>query len=123
MATGNATALRALVVTTLVSFLLIQGVAGEFVCCFCDCYNACKNDPSRPKDKVACHWECFNKSSCRFSCKNPGNCGRHSSNGDDVGVAIASGGGSLGMVNGTGAGGAGGGSLGMVNGTGEGVTP
>nr|TKW16470.1 hypothetical protein SEVIR_5G301600v2 [Setaria viridis] len=117
MAAGNATALRALMVVTLVSFLLIQGVAGDF------------NDPSRPKDKVACHWECFNKPSCRFSCKNPGHCGRHSSNGDgdDVGVAIASGGGSLGMVNGTGAGGAvvaaGGGNLGMVNGTGEGVTP
>ncbi|CAO1945792.1 unnamed protein product [Urochloa humidicola] len=123
MAAGGATQ-RTLLAVTVVSFLLIHGVAGEFVCCFCNCYNSCKlRNPRLPKE--ACHWRCFNSSACSFSCKT-NNCGRLSSSGDDVGVAIASGGGNLGMVNGTGAGGAiaaGGGSLGTVNATGEGAAP
>ncbi|CAO2183050.1 unnamed protein product [Urochloa humidicola] len=126
MTAGSAT-LRALLVLTLASFLLIHGVAGKFECCFCNCYNDCKlSNPGLPKE--ACHWRCFENSACRFSCKNKV-CRRMSSGGDDgVGVAIASGGGSLGMVNGTEAGGAvaagaGGGSLGVVNATGEGAAP
>jgi hypothetical protein len=53
MAAGNAKALRALVVVTLVSFLM-QGVAGRFDCCFCNCYNACKRIPGRTKDHCHC---------------------------------------------------------------------
>ncbi|PUZ55025.1 hypothetical protein GQ55_5G179400 [Panicum hallii var. hallii] len=128
MAARSASLLRALLVATLVSFLLMQGVAGVFEACFCSCYNDCKrNNPHLPNAKEKCHWWCFKDSRCSFSCKNRGHRGQSSSD-DAVGVAIASGGGRLGgMVNGTGAGGAvaagGGSSLGMVNGTGEGAAP
>ncbi|RLN22482.1 uncharacterized protein C2845_PM07G21100 [Panicum miliaceum] len=126
MAARNARLLRAVLVATLVSFLLMQGVAGVFEACFCSCYKVCKRkNPHLPREK--CHWWCFTDNRCSFSCsKGRGHRG-HSSSDDAVGVAIASGGGSLrGMANGTGAGGAvaaGGGSLAMVNGTGEGTAP
>jgi len=73
MVPRTAPLLRALVVVvaTLVSFLLMQGVAGVFEPCFCSCYNDCKrNNPNLPNAKVKCHWWCFEDSRCSFSCKN-----------------------------------------------------
>ena len=79
MAARNAPLLRALLVATLASFLLMQGVAGVFEPCFCSCYNDCKrNNPNLPNAKVKCHWWCFEDSRCSFSCKNRGHSGQAS---------------------------------------------
>jgi hypothetical protein len=80
MAARSAPLLRALLVATLVSFLLMQGVAGVFEACFCSCYNDCKrNNPHLPNAKERCHWWCFKDSRCSFSCKNRGHRGQSSS--------------------------------------------
>uniref|UniRef100_A0A0A8XWD0 Embryo surrounding factor 1 brassicaceae domain-containing protein n=1 Tax=Arundo donax TaxID=35708 RepID=A0A0A8XWD0_ARUDO len=103
MAPRHAT-LKALLVATLVTSLLLQGTLGDFHCCFCNCYNDCKRGKTHPKDRERCHWECFKKPDCKFSCQDVGHCKAPY---DDLvrpagmGVALGAGGGSQAEANGT----------------------